>query len=285
MKTLLKPFVIVGVVTALLLCMTACGPQPKRAMPTVTFPSTTQTTTVTEPPTTTTTAPTAPTADANGTMYRDVEPYLLAVGNPEKSCYDAPRGNYIGSFGAVGYYSVVQEAVDTDDYIWCQLGDGRWTYVYQEALPPITLHFSSGVGGWGTVLYLNGDGKFSGEYHDSDMGASGPDYPNGTYYECDFSGSFHITDISSNAVTLKLASLSKSHTAGDQWIEDGVLHIATEPYGLSGSQQFILFIPSTPVNELPSDARSWSNGAIPSYGTLGCYALYNTAEGTTFFTY
>ena len=40
--------------------------------------------------------------------------------------------------------------------------------------------FSSGVGGWFTVLYIHEDGSFDGHYQDSNMGVTGEGYPNGT---------------------------------------------------------------------------------------------------------
>lgn len=55
---------------------------------------------------------------------------------------------------------------------------------------PMDLEFSSGVGGWGTSLTLERDGTFSGQFHDSDMGAIGEDYPNGTVYLCHFPDGF-----------------------------------------------------------------------------------------------
>ena len=58
---------------------------------------------------------------------------------------------------------------------------------------PIDLEFSSGAGAWGTGLTLAADGSFSGEYHDSDMGDSGDDYPDGTVYLCNFPGSLRIS--------------------------------------------------------------------------------------------
>ena len=55
---------------------------------------------------------------------------------------------------------------------------------------PKNFLFCSGAGGWSTGLKLNADGTFSGEYHDSNMGETGDGYPNGTMYECTFSGKF-----------------------------------------------------------------------------------------------
>jgi len=51
-------------------------------------------------------------------------------------------------------------------------------------------YFSSGAGGWYTVLHIHGDGSFDGHYQDMDMGDSGSEYPEGTLYSSDFSGRF-----------------------------------------------------------------------------------------------
>ena len=54
-----------------------------------------------------------------------------------------------------------------------------------ETLPiseAINMTFASGAGGWSTELTLNPDGSFNGNYHDSEMGDTGEDYPNGSMY-------------------------------------------------------------------------------------------------------
>ena len=45
-----------------------------------------------------------------------------------------------------------------------------------EALPE-NFFFSSGAGGWETGLIINEDWSFSGDFHDSEMGANGEEYP------------------------------------------------------------------------------------------------------------
>ena len=47
--------------------------------------------------------------------------------------------------------------------------------------------FCSGAGGWGEEFTIERDGYFSGTYHDSEMGVVGEEYPNGTYYCCNYS--------------------------------------------------------------------------------------------------
>lgn len=50
--------------------------------------------------------------------------------------------------------------------------------------------FSSGTGGWSTTLSIGPNSTFSGVYHDSDMGVTGPGYPGGTVSYSKFSGQF-----------------------------------------------------------------------------------------------
>ena len=50
--------------------------------------------------------------------------------------------------------------------------------------------FSSGSGGWDSSLSIGANGTFSGDYHDSDMGSTGPGYPGGTVSESKVSGQF-----------------------------------------------------------------------------------------------
>ena len=49
--------------------------------------------------------------------------------------------------------------------------------------------FSSGSGGWG-ARFLSDLMAFSGNYHNSDMGSTGPGYPGGTISESKLSGQF-----------------------------------------------------------------------------------------------
>lgn len=40
--------------------------------------------------------------------------------------------------------------------------------------------FASGAGAWGTILTIEDDGSFSGQYSDSDIGSNAAEYPHGT---------------------------------------------------------------------------------------------------------
>ena len=159
---------------------------------------------------------------------------------------------------------------------------------------PMEFLFSSGAGAWGTHLTLYSNGSFSGEFHDSNMGETGTDYPNGTVYYCAFSGQFTMgepTDRFSTPMTLTEVTAEPTPT---EQITDGVLYVAAGPYGLyndyedgSMSRSFVLYTPDTPVSGLNEAFLSWWPGRFEENppDTLGCYALWNTEAGTGFFTY
>lgn len=285
-----KVFAIL-LLAVMLVSLGACTVNPAATEPAAVQTPTTEPTT-TEPPATeaTTTEPpaTEPPSEweLDGITYRRLEePYTVPVANPNKDIYETPDGEYLRDFGQIGYFTVIEEAKDADGTTWAKLEDGTgWIKVYQQILPTLDMSFCSGVGAWSTELKLKGNGKFTGVYHDSDMGDMGADYPDGTIYVCDFSGSLYVTDISSYKVCLKLSKLSQTKKEGKTWIEDGVRYIASSPYGMDGGEDFILYTPSTPVSKLPEDVRSWGLAfGIPTSGKLGCYALYCVDGGTVFF--
>lgn len=53
--------------------------------------------------------------------------------------------------------------------------------------------FSSGTGGWSTTLSIGPNSTFSGVYHDSDMGVTGPGYPGGTVSYSKFFGTIQTS--------------------------------------------------------------------------------------------
>ena len=143
---------------------------------------------------------------------------------------------------------------------------------------PSTFTFSSGAGGWSTDLSLGADGTFFGKYHDSDMGTSDDDYPNGTVYFCNFSGRLEIVQkLDEYSYALKLASLEKEK--GKEYIEDGIRYVPSEPYGMEKGKNFILYLPDTPLDGLSEEFLMWWPGRYDiqeqERTTLGYYGLYN----------
>lgn len=143
---------------------------------------------------------------------------------------------------------------------------------------PSDFTFSSGAGGWSTDISLQTDGTFVGQYHDSDMGTSDDDYPNGTVYYCNFCGRLEIVQkLDEYSYALKLASLEKEK--GKEYIEDGIRYVPSEPYGMEKGKKYILYLPDTPLDGLSDEFLMWWPGRYDMQEqkrtTLGDYGLYN----------
>jgi len=144
--------------------------------------------------------------------------------------------------------------------------------------------FTSGVGSWSTGLKVNSDGSFEGIYTDSDMGISGEDYPGGTCYICEFTGKFSPAKrINDYSYTMHFEEMWHKYPIGKEWIDNGIRYIASKPYGLEDSTEFILYSPNTPVNELNEEFLGWWHGE--SQGLLGNYAICNPVYQNGFFSY
>ncbi len=158
-----------------------------------------------------------------------------------------------------------------------------------DALPR---HFSflSGAGGWSTELYLNGDGSFAGDYHDSDMGDIGEGYPNGTVYHCNFTGKFvqpEKLDEFTYSITLEELTYD---TPEVESIEDGVRFITAGPYGLENVGELRFYFPGYPIKNIPENDRFWLLSAGYTLDELeekelpdNIYLIHNVDEGQLFF--
>lgn len=143
--------------------------------------------------------------------------------------------------------------------------------------------FTSGAGGWGTRLYIHEDGSFDGAYHDSDF-ETGPGYPNGTYYCCEFSGRFARPEpVNDTTWRLRIEEMTVDRLGEE--IRDGVRYVYfDEPYGLEGAEELYLYAPGTKVAELPRGYLDWAwldQSAVELTG----YGLYNQAGESGFYSY
>lgn len=149
--------------------------------------------------------------------------------------------------------------------------------------------FSSGVGAWGTTLFIHGDGSFEGSYHDSDMGDTGDGYPNGTVYLSDFSGQFGELE-KQNAYTYaaEVETLEQEKKSGTSEIIDGVRYIYSDPYGLDNAERVLFYLPGAPLAELPEAYRSWVGYydlSASEETVLPFTGLYHEAEEQGFASY
>ena len=150
--------------------------------------------------------------------------------------------------------------------------------------------FATGAGAWGTNICLNADGTFTGIYHDSEMGMTGEDY-HMTVVESDFWGSFtEIEKIEDYAYSMKLDKLETRMPVGKETIEqwnDGtrVRMLYEDAFGIAGGEEFILYLPAAPVEELDEEFLWWNPAKADEDGLLGRYGLYNINESAGFFTF
>lgn len=157
-----------------------------------------------------------------------------------------------------------------------------------ERLDGSTFYFLSGAGAWSTELVFLSDGSFTGYYHDTDMGDSGMGYPNGTRYECDFSGTFALVEQRDEfTYILRLTSLALKEVPGTERVADGLKLISAEAYGISGGDEFMLYSPGSPSAGLPEEFLEWVRMASAweePPETLPFWGLYNLGEQAGFFT-
>lgn len=131
--------------------------------------------------------------------------------------------------------------------------------------------FASGAGAWCTELHIHEDGTFEGLHHDSDMGDTGEDYTNGTVYYCNFNGKFTQPEkVDDYTYSMRIETLECEQEEGMVEIEDGVRYIGSYAYGLDDAEELLIYLPGSPLGELPEEYLRW----------VGYYDLDSTTETT-----
>ena len=144
--------------------------------------------------------------------------------------------------------------------------------------------FYSGAGGWSTELTVGENGTFTGNFHDSEMGETDENYPDGTLYGCSFHGQFSDPEpVDENAWTVKL-TVEQDKGQVPEAIEDGIRYVTAAPYGLEKAQTVTVFLPGTPVDCLPEDFMIWSHlqETTPDAKVIPYYAIWNEADEAGF---
>ena len=169
--------------------------------------------------------------------------------------------------------------------------EGPLSFVGEDALEdflPLKFLFASGAGSWGTSLTLYPDGHFEGLYEDGEN-ITAPEYPRGTSYYCKFSGRFSdITKVSEYAYTMRLEELTYETEVDKEWIEDQHRYIGSDALGIADGEEFMLYLPGTPLEELDEDFiywwpkfNLWKDGSV---NILSDYGIRNMNTGIGFFT-
>ena len=152
-----------------------------------------------------------------------------------------------------------EEAIPTEPMVD---GDGTIQQAPEEfdlytELSEWSFYFSSGAGGWGTELFFDTDGSFHGDFHDSEMGSTGPGYEYGTVYVCNFTGKCdRYEEISDGIYRLHIADLVYE-PEGKEEIEDEIRYIYSTPYGLENTEELIVYLPGVPLAQIEDGYMDW----------------------------
>lgn len=118
--------------------------------------------------------------------------------------------------------------------------------------------FCSGAGGWSENFTIEKDGFFTGLYNDSDMGDSGEGYEDGTCYSSSYTGQFtNLTKINEYTYTMELEDISYEEIVGTEEIVDNVRYIYMGSYCLGTVDTLTIYLPGTPLSELPEGIEFW----------------------------
>ena len=138
--------------------------------------------------------------------------------------------------------------------------------------------FLSGAGAWRTLLTINEDGSFSGEFIDDDMGIN-------TRYYSSFTGEF--TDIQKEneySYKMKVKEINYKNTPDTEETIDGILIKYSTAYGLAGTEYVYLILPGTPISTLPEGFINYAKAyfSLDESELLEGYALYNPSKEYVF---
>ena len=155
-----------------------------------------------------------------------------------------------------------QKEIKNSDFAFVDVSDIEFT-------------FASGAGGWSTYLYIEEDGTFYGNFHDSDMGCTGEGYPGGTIYYCDFSGKFtNPVKIDDYSYQFEIESLKCEKEEGEEEIIDEILYIYSYPYGLDDADKLYMYLPGKDTKDFSEELQMWLF-LMDNEKELPFYALYN----------
>ena len=129
--------------------------------------------------------------------------------------------------------------------------------------------FSSGAGAWATLLTIEADGSFFGEYVDSDIDFTEAGEPCDMQYRCDFTGQFtEPVRVNDYTYSMQIDQIHYAEEPGTEEFKDGVRYHYTDVYGLEDAEDILIYLPGAPLKELPQEFRSW----------IGYYDLAGTSE-------
>lgn len=145
---------------------------------------------------------------------------------------------------------------------------------------------SNGVGNWETTLVLDNEGGIYGDFHDLNMGEVGEGYENGTYYWNEYWGySDGIEKVNDYSYKFVLKDVATSQPGDVEEIDDEDSMKFKTTYNIEGvvdESEYILYLPNTPILEMPKEALTWIPTLETDRDIIDCYILYCVENGDIF---
>ena len=139
--------------------------------------------------------------------------------------------------------------------------------------------FWTGHGGWYEKFCIEKDGSFFGIFLDTNMGENAPEYEYGTQYNSIYFGQLdNITKIDDYTYAVELKHINYDYEIDSQMIVDKVLNIYTESYFWSDAKILMIYLPGTPINELPDWAYGWIEKDVMGNTELTDICIANAAD-------
>ena len=150
----------------------------------------------------------------------------------------------------------------------------------------LTFILNSGTGNWETTLVLDNEGGIYGDFRDLNMGEVGEGYENGTYYWNEFWGySDNIEKVNDYSYKFILKDVATSQPGDVEEFDDEDSMLFKTTYNIEGvvdESEYILYLPNTPVMELPEESLFWLKNIEADKDVIDCYILYCVKNGDTF---
>ena len=93
---------------------------------------------------------------------------------------------------------------------------------------------------------------------------------------------------------MTLTDIQTEKAVGEEWIEDEIRYVASEPHGLNDPftnqlcTDFVFYLPETPVEQVPEEFLTWwpyrYSQESDTKTTLSCYGILNVTTEFGFFT-
>ena len=138
---------------------------------------------------------------------------------------------------------------------------------------------------WGTDITFNcRENTFEGNYESAVLKIDGDGYD---MLKCHFTGTIdgftRINEYSFSTHVTKLTT-EKFDKKVDRYMDLPADVTYSDPYGFTKADEVILYLPNTPVSQIPGKALEWIEAYqdIDRNGLLGSYIFYNPAEETAF---